>query len=61
MFLYVQFLGQIFTFILDRVNMQLRDYQYEGVKFIWQTLQNSQYMGAILCDQMSLGKTALLQ
>jgi hypothetical protein len=34
MFLYVQFLGQILTFVLDRVNMQLRDYQHEGVKFI---------------------------
>jgi SNF2 family DNA or RNA helicase len=56
-FLYVQFLGQIFTFVLDRVNMQLRDYQHEEVKFIWQTLQNPQYMGAILCDQMGLGKT----
>jgi SNF2 family DNA or RNA helicase len=58
-FLYVQFLGQIFTFVLDRVNMQLRDYQHEGVKFIWQTLQNPQYMGAILCDQMGLGKTGM--
>jgi SNF2 family DNA or RNA helicase len=58
-FLYVQFLGQIFTFVLDRVNMQLRDYQHEGVKFIWQTLQNPQYMDAILCDQMGLGKTGM--
>jgi hypothetical protein len=33
-FLYVQFLGQILTFVLDRVNIQLRDYQHEEVKFI---------------------------
>jgi SNF2 family DNA or RNA helicase len=65
MFLYVflcvcvQFLEQTFIFALDRVNMQLRDYQHEEVRFIWQTLQNSQYMGAILCDQMGLGKTGL--
>jgi SNF2 family DNA or RNA helicase len=55
----VQFLEQTFTFALDRVNMQLRDYQYEGIRFIWQTLQNPQYMGAILCNQMGLEKTDL--
>jgi SNF2 family DNA or RNA helicase len=54
-----QFLEQTFTFALDKVNMQLRDYQHEGVRFIWQTLQNPQYIGAILCDQMGLGKTGL--
>jgi hypothetical protein len=31
----------------------------EGVRFIWQTLQNPQYMGTILCDQIGLGKTGL--
>jgi hypothetical protein len=46
----VLFLEQIFTFALDRANMQLRDYQHEEVRFIWQMLQNSQYMGTILCN-----------
>jgi SNF2 family DNA or RNA helicase len=55
----VQFLEQTFTFALDKVNIQLRNYQHEGVRFIWQTLQNPQYMDAILCDQMGLGKTGL--
>jgi SNF2 family DNA or RNA helicase len=55
----ILFLEQTFTFALDRVNMQLRNYQHKGVRFIWQMLQNSQYMGAILCDQMGLEKTGL--
>ena len=45
--------------MFDTVVRQLKDYQVDGINFMFNLLVDPKYRGVMLCDEMGLGKTSM--